>query len=230
MPPLNSVSFYKNDGNSSILPYLTENDRQILDIGCGSGSNGRLINSIYPSSRITGVTCSQAEYEEASKVLDCCIHTDLERNDLSFAHKFDALLLCHVLEHLVDPVSVINKLLPFLKPNGKVIILLPNIASWRSRWRLARGIFEYTKSGIMDETHLHFYTYYTVCRHFLDPLPQLDKLSLSVNGSIPLGFLRHHLLNQSTRNFLDNLGCSMFPNLFGGEIILYCSVNDQQDL
>ncbi len=218
--PLNRNTLYNNEGNQSVLQYIDGGDRRILDVGCGAGSNGRLIQELYPSSHVTGITCSQSEYDEAKKYLSHCIYADLEKDDLSFEDQFDVLLFCHVLEHLVDPVSVIKKLLPYLKKEGKIIILVPNIATWRERWKLALGRFEYTESGIMDKTHLHFYTFYTACRYLVDPIPQLKKLNYTVKGSVPLGPLRHYFLNQNLRKMLDEYACSLNPNLFGNEIII----------
>jgi len=219
---LNSKTFYQNSGNRSILQFLAESDRLILDIGCGAGDTGRLIQETYPNTKVTGVTCSQIEYEEALTKLSSCVYLNLEDETLPDIPKqtFDVLCFCHVLEHLVDPVKVINKLLPYLKPNGKVIIALPNVANWRSRWKLAIGRFEYTDGGVFDRTHLHFYTFYTAPQYLINPIPALKIEAHTVNGSVPLSFLRHHFLSPSIKKNLDNIGCHLMPNLFGGEIFM----------
>jgi len=220
MSPLNSESFYTNNGNKSILQFLDEGDHRILDVGCGAGSNGRLIKDFYPLTQITGITCSQAEYDEASKHLTHCIYADLEKDDLSFEEQFDVLLFCHILEHLVDPVAIIKKLLPYLKIGGKVVILLPNIANWRERIKLVQGRFEYTDSGVMDKTHLHFYTFMTAQQYLIKPI---DKLNLEINtakGHIPLGLFRHNFLSDKLRIKVDQFFTSLYPNLFGYEILL----------
>ena len=220
--PLNSNSLYTNQGNPSVLQFLEESDRTILDVGCGAGATGQLIRSVYPTTHITGITCSSLEYEQAATKLDCCVCLDIEREPLpTLPHQeFDVLCFIHVLEHLVDPVATIQKLLPYLKIGGKVIIALPNIANWRDRWKLAWGKFEYTEGGVMDKTHLHFYTFHTAPRYLIEPIPQLKIEHHSVTGSVPLAFFRHHFLNQSLRKKIDGWGCSRMPNLFGGEIIL----------
>jgi 2-polyprenyl-3-methyl-5-hydroxy-6-metoxy-1,4-benzoquinol methylase len=219
---LNRNSLYTNQGNSTILQFLDECDRTILDIGCGAGDTGQLIRSVYPITHITGITCSSLEYEQATKKLDCCVCLDIEREPLpTLPHQeFDVLCFIHVLEHLVDPVATIQKLLPHLKVGGKVIIALPNIANWRDRCKLALGKFEYTDGGVMDKTHLHFYTFYTAPQYLIEPTKQLQLETHSANGSIPLAFLRHHFLNQALRKKLDNLGCQWMPNLFGSEIVM----------
>lgn len=220
--PLNHNSLYTNQGNLSVLQFLEESDLTILDIGCGAGDTGQLIRSVYPNVQITGITCSSLEYEQASKKLDNCICIDIERELLpNLAHnQFDVLCFIHVLEHLVDPASTIQKLLPLLKVGGKVIIALPNIANWRERWKLALGNFEYTDEGVMDKTHLHFYTFHTVPRYLIKPIPELKLEQHFVNGSVPLAFLRHHLLNKGLRKKIDDWGCARMPNLFGAEILV----------
>jgi 2-polyprenyl-3-methyl-5-hydroxy-6-metoxy-1,4-benzoquinol methylase len=220
--PLNSNSLYTNQGNLAVLKFLNDWDRHILDIGCGAGDLGKLIRSVYPSVQITGITCSQKEYEQAVQKLDHCICTDIERGTLpEFKNEeFDAIIFSHILEHLVNPLASIQRILPYLKRGGKVIIALPNIANWRDRWKLALGRFEYTDGGIMDKTHLHFYTFYTAPHYLIEPIPQLKLEHHSATGSIPLGFLRHHFLSQSSRKKLDSWGCSWKPNLFGYEILI----------
>ena len=220
--PLNSNSFYVNQGNSSILQFIDESDRTILDIGCGTGMTGTLIHSIYPQTHITGITCSEAECSEASRNLDYCLCLDIEKDIISsLPHKqFDVLSFIHVLEHLVDPVTVICKLLPYLKVGGKLIIALPNIANWRYRLKISLGNFEYTDSGVMDKTHLHFYTFYTAPQYLIQPIPELKLLQHSVTGGVPLGFLRHNFLNKDIRHLFDDWGCKFQPNLFGYEIFM----------
>jgi len=72
------------------------------------------------------------------------------------------LLFADVLEHLVDPEKTLlfftNK---YLKIHGHVILALPNIANWQIRLKLMIGKFDYTEIGILDKTHLHFYTFKT---------------------------------------------------------------------
>jgi 2-polyprenyl-3-methyl-5-hydroxy-6-metoxy-1,4-benzoquinol methylase len=220
--PLNSNSFYANQGNVSIIQFLDVSDRTILDIGCGAGDTGNLIRSIYPQTHVTGITCSEYEYKEAMQKLDMCLYMDIEKDAIpNLPHQeFDVITFIHVLEHLVNPVSVIQKLLPYVKINGKIIIALPNIANWRYRLQIALGKFEYTDGGVMDETHLHFYTFHTAYKYLIEPIEHLELVHHSVTGSIPLGFLRHNLLNQGIRSFLDKKSCELMPNLLGYETLM----------
>jgi SAM-dependent methyltransferase len=77
----------------------------------------------------------------------------------AFAHApYDVVLAAAVLEHLKHPQTLLCNLRALLNPGGLLIVSLPNIAHWRVRLRLLRGRFDYEDYGIMDRTHLHFYT------------------------------------------------------------------------
>jgi 2-polyprenyl-3-methyl-5-hydroxy-6-metoxy-1,4-benzoquinol methylase len=219
---LNQHTYYTNSGNSGILQLLDESDRSILDIGCGAGDLGNAIRQQFSSATVTGVTCSSVEQQQALQKLNRCFCLDIERESLSIfnAQTFDTIIFSHVLEHLVDPVVVIIRLLPFLKKGGRILIALPNIANWRQRWKLALGKFEYTESGVMDRTHLHFYTFHTAPKYLIDPIAPLKIQTHSVSGSVPLAFLRHYFLSNGLREKIDKLGCRWDPNLFGGEILI----------
>jgi 2-polyprenyl-3-methyl-5-hydroxy-6-metoxy-1,4-benzoquinol methylase len=151
---------------------------------------------------------------------------NIEKNTLpdQYQNSFDVILFSHVLEHLIDPTETIRKLLSYLKPNGKIIIALPNIAHWRERWKLSLGKFEYTDSGVMDKTHLHFYTFYTAPKYLIEPIKELKIEHHLVNGSVPLAFFRHYLLTTAMKQWIDRLGAKYMPNLFGGEILIVARV------
>jgi ubiquinone/menaquinone biosynthesis C-methylase UbiE len=72
---------------------------------------------------------------------------------------FDAMVFADVLEHLKDPQRILKEMLRYLAPRGIFVVSLPNVARFEVRLRLLLGRFAYATSGIMDRTHLHFYTY-----------------------------------------------------------------------
>jgi SAM-dependent methyltransferase len=70
----------------------------------------------------------------------------------------DVVLFSHVLEHLVDPAATLLRAHSWLRQDGRVIAAIPNVAFWKVRFDLLRGRFNYTPTGILDETHLRFFT------------------------------------------------------------------------
>jgi methionine biosynthesis protein MetW len=133
----------------------------VLDIGCGTGFMGGIIRK-EKHCTVYGVDADPAVLKLAAKRLDKVFVGDIEDGNFTFPTKdFNVLLLCSVLEHLRDPHEVLPRLVKQLPKNAIVIICVPNIALWEMRLKLLFGQFNYTPSGLLDRTHLKFFTYKT---------------------------------------------------------------------
>jgi hypothetical protein len=107
-----------------------------------------------------------------------------------------------------------------LRSGGTVLIAVPNVLSWVMRWRFLRGDFEYQSEGVLDDTHLRFFTYLTADRYLLGKSPQLRLVGKSVTGSVPHWPLRGYALPKKWSAFIDMLGCRCCPNLFGDQVLV----------
>jgi SAM-dependent methyltransferase len=139
--------------------------RTVLDVGCGRGVNGQLAHD--KGAYVVGIEQWKPSVDAARARLDEVIEADIEQDDSARAlgdRRFDLVLFGDVLEHTRDPMSVMNRFLPFLEDGGHVIVSLPNVAAWTVRLGLLAGKFEYAQSGILDETHLRFFTRQTAVR------------------------------------------------------------------
>jgi SAM-dependent methyltransferase len=213
---------YKNAGNVPLIALLDSDASQVLDVGCGAGDNAELVRSRLPGCQVHGITHSAAEAELAKRRMASCSVWDIEGDipvELN-AMRFDAMIFSHVLEHLRDPELVLCKFSRLLKSGGTVLIAVPNVLSWTMRWQFLRGDFEYRSEGVLDDTHLRFFTYLTADRYLLSKCPELKLVSKGVTGSVPLWWFRRYLLPKKGREFIDKLGCRLWPNLFGGQILL----------
>ncbi len=221
-PPNNPERVYRNNGNAPLLALLDSRTHRVLDVGCGAGDNARLLRSRHPGCEVFGITYSAAEAAVAKENLTACWVADIEADfpaDLD-AMRFDAVIFSHVLEHLRDPGMVVSRFCHLLQHGGAVIIAVPNALSWAMRLQFLRGDFEYQSDGVLDDTHLRFFTYRTADRYLLGKSPELKLLSKSATGSVPLWLLRRYVLPGKWSARLDVLGCRFWPNLFGNQILL----------
>jgi 2-polyprenyl-3-methyl-5-hydroxy-6-metoxy-1,4-benzoquinol methylase len=221
---MQQTQIYKNNGNDLVLKMLRPDARRILDIGCGTGDNARSILNKRPGAKIVGITLSHAEAAIARTYLEQVHVADLETSDLSFIPgSFDAIICSHVLEHLKDPVAVLRRAVRFLTDGGQLVVAVPNVLELKNRLRLLMGKFEYEDVGIMDRTHLRFFTWHTAVKNLIDPVPELHLESKVTEGSFPLWWLRRFVLPSRATRWFDELATRTFPNLFGWQIVICAS-------
>jgi hypothetical protein len=94
-------------------------------------------------------------------VLDGVINADIEKNSerlRELANSFDALVLGDVLEHLQDPWRVLRQLREHIEPDGVCVACIPNVGHWSLVAELLRGQWSYAEHGLLDRTHLRFFT------------------------------------------------------------------------
>ncbi|WP_018700268.1 class I SAM-dependent methyltransferase [Amorphus coralli] len=214
---------YANQGNPRLLALNGNGDwGRVLDVGCGAGDNATSLRREFSPVSVEGITHSKAEAQIAAEHLDRCWTFDIERAfPAEFAAKrFDTMLFSHVLEHLREPADVLSRFADLLEPGGMILIAVPNIVVWRQRIRFLFGGFDYEPVGLMDETHLRFMTFRTVEAVLLSAAPDLRVIDKGVQGSVPLWWLRRHVLPSGWSQAIDRWGERHYPNLFGGQILL----------
>jgi 2-polyprenyl-3-methyl-5-hydroxy-6-metoxy-1,4-benzoquinol methylase len=128
----------------------------VLDVGCGYATTSRRLKEI--GNRVTGIESSGEAVEVAKGRLDEVIEGDLQDVSALGDRKFDCILFADVLEHLPWPGIVLERYLRFLAPGGSILISLPNVGLWSMRLSLMAGRFEYGDTGVLDRTHLRFFT------------------------------------------------------------------------
>ena len=175
----------------------------------------------WPEAEIVGITLSSAEAQLAQSCMEEVHVADLEATDFAFLgqKQFDLMVFSHVLEHLRYPDSVLRTLSERIKCNGHILIAAPNVLQWRNRLRMIRGIFDYEDSGVMDRTHLRFFTWHTIDRFLLKNLMQYELITKHADGAVPLWVFRRILPSKLVKS-LDQYGSRAYPNLFGNQIIL----------
>jgi 2-polyprenyl-3-methyl-5-hydroxy-6-metoxy-1,4-benzoquinol methylase len=129
---------------------------KILDVGTASGYLGIVWTAKGHS--VTGIEYDVETAENARRYYDAFEVADVETFEFPYRREFDYIVFADVLEHLRDPAAVLRRCLPALKESGKIIISVPNVANWVIRLSLLLGRFDYMDRGILDRTHLRFFT------------------------------------------------------------------------
>jgi len=128
----------------------------ILDVGTASGYLGKAWKKL--GHHVTGVEFDAVAAEKAKENYNSFQIADIETFEFPYRDEFDYIVFADVLEHLRDPAAVLRRCIPGLKESGKIVISLPNVANWVIRLGLLFGKFDYTDRGILDRTHLRFFT------------------------------------------------------------------------
>lgn len=136
---------------------------KVLDIGCGSGALSEAIkNNGYI---VWGIELNKGSAQKAEKRIDIVINEDLLKFDVIDRiigdDCFDYIVFSNVLEHVYDPFLTLQHYLKYLKRDGLILISVPNVAVWTNRIKLLFGKFDYYDTGIMDRTHIRFFTFKT---------------------------------------------------------------------
>jgi SAM-dependent methyltransferase len=130
---------------------------------------------------------------------------------------FDIVLAADVLEHVVNPGSLIGQARDVLAPTGTALFCVPNIAHWYPRFRSTLGMFDYDQRGILDSTHLRFFT-----RRSLVKL--VERRGFAIRRIEPVGLPLDALGVEGTRartvRLADRLLSNLWPTMFGYQFIV----------
>ena len=155
---------YYERSRTALLNLLGEQSfSNVLEIGCGGGANLAELKRRMPNCRTTGVElrADAADVALVSGRVDVIkVGSILDEAEVDFpVEKFDLIILSHVLEHFVEPEFVLHRVIEWLAPNGHFLVALPNVRHLSVlRELLLNGDFKYRSSGILDNTHLRFFT------------------------------------------------------------------------
>lgn len=161
-------------GNRQDLQNIIPKDaRKILDVGCASGDLGYALKVRVSGAgsivEVVGIELNPSAAQCAGKKLDKVIIGDVEGLQIPYkADYFDCIIFGDILEHLRDPWAALKNLSRFLSADGCVVASIPNIQHYTIIKNLILGRWEYESGGLLDNTHLRFFTYKTIRKMFLD--------------------------------------------------------------
>lgn len=151
-----STDYYKE--RPEILRLIPESSRRVLDVGCGSGLLGKALKRDRPDIEVRGIEPVAEVAAQARSVLDD-VYAGFAGTPLPQSWPApDCLVFADTLEHMPDPWQVLRSMVSGLGSGATVVLSLPNVAHHSVAWSLLRGRWEYQDWGILDRTHLRFFT------------------------------------------------------------------------
>lgn len=174
---------YYEGVREDIVELVAESAQRVLDIGCAFGATGERLKR-KGVKEVIGIEVDQRAYNEAKKRLDKVFFGDIEKMTLPFKDGyFDYIIYADILEHLVDPWSVLKRHKPLLKDGGQVIASIPNVGHYRVTKKLLRGKWDYEERGVLDSTHLRFFTEASVKKMFSEAGYKIDRWIYRISAS-----------------------------------------------
>ena len=174
----------ENNSHTRVIRYLREHlqssQAHVLEIGCSEGYFGAALKE--DGHTVWGIETNAIAAASAESVLDLVFRDSIEAFLLAEEHlgtRFDAIVFGDVLEHLLDPARILREASSRLAARGVIVASVPNVAHERVRMMLLEGRWEYAPTGIMDNTHLHFFTRDTLVELF-------DAANLNIKRFSPI--------------------------------------------
>lgn len=206
---------YQNAGNDAVLSALPLHIGRLLDVGCGAGDNVRRLKGRFDEA--VGLTHDEQEVAVAAPHFTNVFVQDLDqpiREDVGA--DFDAVIASHVLEHLRWPERTLANVRRRMRVGGVIVVALPNLFHYSSRANMLLGRFEYAESGLMDRTHLRWFTFETGRALLEDAGFEVERAW--VDGTFPFWRTRSVLPRAFQRTVVD-AAARMSPGLFGGQLL-----------
>jgi len=195
----------------SIITSLVDSGKRILDVGCGEGFLAKLL--MEKGNEVFGIDISEHAVELAKKNGVKALVCDIENEDLPFKESFDVIILSEILEHLISPKEIIEKLKPCLNNGGYFIFTFPNIAYCKYRLQLLFGRFP--KQYLYNRgEHLHYWS----ILDFMDFLTDCGLKCVEIKPDFSFPFNRMISKIRPLRIIFEKL-----PNLFGYQIVVVAS-------
>lgn len=152
-------AYYTGD-RPDIRALIPPTARRVLDVGCGAGSLGAALKA-ETGAEVHGIEVFAEAADLAEERLDRVLRVDLQRlAELPYPRgHFDAMTFGDVLEHMHDPHGLLRVLRRYLADDGLIVCSIPNVKHWSVVFQLlVRDRFTYADKGLLDRTHVHFFT------------------------------------------------------------------------
>lgn len=187
---------YFSHMRTDILSLMPKGAKRVLDVGCGNGCFGKELKKT--GIEVVGIESDAVAAKEAEANLDRVYAGDIENLTPPFSDGyFDCIIFADILEHLRKPQDALNKYRQYLSDGGCVIGSIPNVRYYKVIIRLLRGSWDYVDAGILDESHLRFFTLVNIKEMF-------EKAGYKIEG------LKRNLVAARGFKLINMFFCGLF--------------------
>lgn len=206
------ADLYYNRDRPSLRAWIAQGPNRVLDLGCGSGAIGKKLLDTGAAAEVVGVEIFPGAAQQAAGCYRQVHVGDIEQMELPYGPEFDYAVCGDILEHLKDPYALVRRIRGWLKQGGWLVCSVPNVRHWRVIADLVcRGAWEYCDAGIMDRTHLRFFT-------------RRSCFSMLQNGGFVVEGSRI-LISGRKYSLLDRMTFGLFEELLGSQIVVKARKN-----
>lgn len=198
----NKPNGYYNSMRKDMLKYIPCDAKRTLEFGCGSGRFSKLIKNKF-GAETWAVEIDEKSAKLASdkldKVINCDAHEAINKLPDNY---FDCIIFFDILEHLIDPYSLLHAIKTKLTKEGIIVASIPNIRYYRSLVKLViHGDWDYKDHGILDKTHLRFFTYKSITKLFNELAFEISE----IEGIHPTSSRTFKVLNMLLLNAIGDV-------------------------
>lgn len=186
---------------------LVGSNKKVLDVGCCDGYIGCLLKE--KNNKLVGIEANEENAQRAKECYEEVIIGDVESvlTQDKIKENFDVILYSEILEHLKNPNLILSEHKKLLNKDGFIVAVIPNVAFYSNRLSLLFGNWCYKESGILDKTHLKFYT-----------LKTAKELIRNAGYEITDVEILFH--KKKNFNLLKSLLTAVLPGLFGLNFVI----------
>lgn len=181
---------WEDNGTAARTLRLVGNGKKVLELGCSVGTQSRILTEKLGCD-VTGVELNPMAAHQAKAYCSRVVVGNLDQIDFETEfhnQKFDVILCADVLEHIYEPTAMLRKVKSVISSDGYVVASIPNIVHIALIFEMLQGRFDYRDKGLLDESHIRFFTRSTLIRTFSEAGFKLEHLDRGLTGPFDTEF------------------------------------------
>jgi trans-aconitate methyltransferase len=179
--------------NADLLALIPPHARRVVEVGCMHGAMARAYRATNPAAEYVGIDIDADYAAVAAASCTQALAGDIETFDAAALDKLfpsDCWIFGDCLEHLRDPWRIVKMIRQAIDPDGCLVACIPNAQHWSVQMRLATGLFRYEDQGLLDRTHVRWFTRVTMLEMFAQAGWRVDTaVSRTVRAVAPAGVM-----------------------------------------